>query len=57
MKLWEMKECSDQLLCKTNECSDQLVGKMRNEPETDTPVEPNEKGYEREPQNFGKNFV
>jgi hypothetical protein len=57
MKLWETKECSYQLLCKTNECSDQLVSMMRNETETDTPVETNEKGYERELQNFGENFV
>jgi hypothetical protein len=38
MKLWE-----------TNQWSDQLVTMFKNEPEHDTPVEPNEKGYEREP--------
>jgi hypothetical protein len=35
MKLWE-----------TNQWSDPLVKMVRNEPEPDIPVEPNEKGYE-----------
>jgi hypothetical protein len=45
MKLW-----------KKNQWSDPLVKMVRNEPEPDTPVEPNEKGYERETKNCGQQF-
>jgi hypothetical protein len=38
MKLW-----------RTNQWSDPPVKMVSNEAEPDTPVEPNEKGYEREP--------
>jgi hypothetical protein len=34
-----------------------MVSMLRNETEPDTPVEPNEKGYEQEPYNFGEKIV
>jgi hypothetical protein len=46
MKLWQASQWSDQ-----------LVTMFKNEPERDTPVEPNEKGNEREPYFFGEKII